>query len=268
MQPNDGLSSAPRLYAQAFGFDPALKAKDVAEASAVCAQCGSDIQPGQPVTRVTIGSRGTFHPGFPLSHKLADRSSPYVCGSCSLFGGIAGLTFLGKTVACREGVFSIASTAAAGSFVLNPPKPPFAAVYSTRKSQHIIWRATVSLDRDHFFVVLDGETLVINRPAVRAATEAYLAIKEALKTIKHPRTGKPLKGEPLLGSVKLGGSVGRIRDDVTDALTEAGRLDLLEPFADLTVGDWWAIACTRFIDDLDNPPPLVAVDPDKARNLL
>ena len=51
--------------------------------------------------------------------------------------------------------------------VLNPPEPPFVIVLSDSGQKQLLFRASVSLERDNFPVMLEDKIIIVNRKALK-----------------------------------------------------------------------------------------------------
>jgi CRISPR type IV-associated protein Csf1 len=134
---------------------------------------------------------GNLHNKFRPSAKFVDYpylaypESRVICGWCSVATSVSNeIGESGKAVrisyieTLANGVFSAAGKQRFGtakeiqSFLLNPPEPPFIALYSTAKNQHMVWRARPTLDINLIHVKLGLTDIRIRRDKLFAAADA------------------------------------------------------------------------------------------------
>lgn len=239
-------TSPSRVYTQAAGVAPITCI--TAASDSWCVMCGTPIATGDACNPLQ-----DFGPTFNNHIDLRALSGRYICGDCAALRGKEWLQTYSKTYACSTGFFKLASNEDYAAFVLSPPEPPFVAVLSTAKQQHLIWRAPVNASRDWLLIRMGDEVLSIRRAVVMQALSAYKALVHLMATVPTER-GYLLKGPPAIFDRELANSaMGSLRIDVAAHATANGMHDQAALFGTLTMGEWWALNALRFID-LDHPP--------------
>lgn len=164
---------------------------------AVCACCGKPIAAGD------LAVPSPFGPTFTDDLSLAARSG-LVCGACAVLLRADALKLFQKAVVTRDGVFPLAKDVHRAWLFLTPPEPPFVAVVSTTRQQHLIWRTPVTVSKDLLIVRLGQRVMRIRRPvlleamdwceqaglAFHAAMEAQSAAQAASDPPAVPAAGK------------------------------------------------------------------------------
>jgi CRISPR type IV-associated protein Csf1 len=126
-------------------------------------------------------------------------------------------------------------------FLLNPPQPPFAAVFSTRQKQMMVFRTPLNWSREVIVLRYDDEMLLIRLAKVREAAVAWREI-EAL--VGHA-FGKEKAIKPPVGILSMtlqAAEIGCLRGDVVERLRRLGRDDLVTALDGLSTGEAWALA--------------------------
>lgn len=229
--------SASELYALADGLNPLGRA---AAKAGECALCGRAIAAGEPVTPVNeVANPQTFTKWA----YLAKPQSPVACGYCAATIGqeYQSDKVKGKSFACAEGVFPLHRGPDMARFLLNPPSPPFAAVYSTRQKQMQVFRTPLNWSRDVIVLRYDDELLMIRMRLVRAAAVAWREIEALVgqKFGKEPAIKPPIG---ILSMTLQAAEIGRLRPEVVERLTAMGRTDLVTALDGLSTGEAWALA--------------------------
>ncbi|EQD52305.1 CRISPR-associated protein, Csf1 family, partial [mine drainage metagenome] len=169
-----------------------------------------------------------------------------------------------KTFACEQGVFKFASNDQQAAMLLNPPATPFAAIFSTKQQQHMIWRTPVSLSRDFFMVRVDGDVLTIRHPILMDALRIYKFAEKVMTDTVPAGRKKSLKGPAALFDRELQSSkMGMLRPDVDALMRETGNDAVIDQLHNLSMGEWWALNVIRHYDPAQPPPwqnALLAVD--------
>lgn len=176
------LTSSSQIVRCGLGLSPArLEAK--AEA-AICMACASPIPAG--------GARASWKPvvGTFTDWAYLAGASGVICPDCVLFMENDTLERVQACVANREGAWSLRKDAHRLWLLTDPPEPPFVAMISDARKQHLVWRAAVTLDRDLIRLQLGRASLSIDRPlaleaAVWARELAQAAREAGIKVSAH-----------------------------------------------------------------------------------
>lgn len=253
--------SASDLYCRAAGVTP--KASGITSEDSHCVMCAASLPKGTAATPV---SKNTFGKAFNNSNDLRAMSGRYVCAACEALWTQDWLQKYSKSFACADGVFRFASNEQQAAFLLNPPEPPFAAIFSTRQQQHMIWRTPVSLSRDYFIVRHDDDLLTIRRDKLLDGLRAYQAAMDLMQSTPLKRTGRKLNPPAAMFSQKLSlQAVGSIRSDVIELLRENACEWVITSLHAMTMGEWWALGVIRHFDPEHPPEWQIAVHPDGTR---
>jgi CRISPR type IV-associated protein Csf1 len=224
------------IVCRALGLEPdGAPAKE----SGICAFCGSPIKQGDITAPFAVGE------SFMDDLSLAARGSPIICGYCSSLTSAEALRLTSHGVFHLNGVMPFRKWADVAHALLNPPEPPFVAVFATANNQHMAWRAPVNLSRDQFRVRVGLRDLLIRphvlRRAIGACAEiaSFMGIEATEKSLAHPfaSLSSDLKDESH--------AVMRARGPLA-TLAEAER-EIPGPFQclrSLTLGESWAM---RFV---------------------
>lgn len=243
------LISPSAIYRDAAGLTPS--GADVVPEDTHCVMCAGSIAAGALAHKVTHKS---FDDAFNNKLDLKAMTGTHICGDCDVLWTKDWMQRYSKSFACNEGVFSLAKNEDLCALVLNPPQPPFVAIFSTKQQQHMIWRTPVSYSRDYFFVRVDGDVVTIRRPLVLSALKAYHKAEEVMATVKPEGRATFLKPPAALFSRELASSkMGQLRADVEALLRQTGHEAIIEELHALGIGEWWALNALRFAD-LENPP--------------
>ncbi len=150
----------------------------------LCVFCGCIIKKGDscnPWKKTT-----TFN-DVPM---LKARHSNHACEDCSVVAmnlsepAKVGLKLLQLGKFCiynKKGTHRVIHKAALAHAIINPPEPPFVFCQGTSmNSEHIIWKAPVSLSKDYFFIQLLNQTFSIDRKRVIAGSESIKKLSELM----------------------------------------------------------------------------------------
>lgn len=248
--------TASALYARAARLTPATVG--VTTEDSHCAMCAAVLPMGTPANPVT---KKTFDDSFNNKLDLRARSGRYVCGDCEVLWAKDWLQKYSKTYACDRGVFKLASNEHLAGFFLDPPEPPFCAIFSTKQQQHMIWRTPVSLSRDFLFVRVDDEVVTIRRPVLMQGLAAFHHAERTMKTTALARTGRKLQPPAALMSRELAtATMGALRTDVIELLRQTGDLWAIQALHALSIGEWWALNAMRHFDPEAPPAPESALE--------
>jgi CRISPR type IV-associated protein Csf1 len=111
---------------------------------------------------------------------LAAPGSNDICGWCAVVTGKDGLRAAAYGVFSSAGVTPFRTWLSIKSVLLDPPAPPFVAVYATKNNQHMAWRAPISFSRDLFYVRVGDDSLLIRRSILNDALAASSRLRAAL----------------------------------------------------------------------------------------
>lgn len=243
------LTSSSAVYREAAGLAPV--GDDLVTKATHCVMCAVVLEVGAKAYKLT---KNTFDDNFNNKFDLRAPTGTHICGDCDVLWSRDWMQKYSKSFACKDGVFSLAKNDDLSALILNPPNPPFVAIFSTKQQQHMIWRTPVSYSRDYFFVQLDGDVLTIRRTVLLSALQAYRKAEEIMATVKPEGRKKVLKPPAALFSRELASSqIGQLRTDVEALLRQTGNDVIVEELHALTIGEWWGLNALRFAD-LDNPP--------------
>jgi CRISPR type IV-associated protein Csf1 len=246
------VASASDLYCLAAGLEPETSCL-VTEPSH-CRMCAAHLAAGDSANLVT---KNTFDDAFNNKLDLRALTGKYVCGACQRLWEKDWLQKYSKTFACKDGVFKLASNDQCAAFLLNPPEPPFAAIFSTKQQQHMIWRTPLSLSRALFVVRVDKDLLQIRHQVLIDAWRAFRHAESVMATIKPTGRATLLKPPAALFSRELAtGKMGMLREDVCALLRQTGDTWVIDQLHRLSIGEWWALGIIRHYDP-ESPPPYV-----------
>lgn len=244
-----GGTYASALYARAAKVAPITRS--IVEADSYCVMCSMPLVAGSAANPIT---KQTFDQAFNNRLDLRALSGRYVCGECEALWSKDWLQKYSRTFATSDKVYKFASNDQQAAFLLNPPEPPFAAIFSTRQQQHMIWRTPVSLSRELYTVRVDGDLLVIRQAALMDGLHAYNHALNVMANTPHPRTQRKLKPPAALFSRELAAAtMGSLRSDVMELLEASGDTSVLDTLHGLRMGEWWALSVIRHYDPV-NPP--------------
>jgi CRISPR type IV-associated protein Csf1 len=249
------IETASALYAKAAKIVPTADA--TVESDSHCCMCGTLLPAGALANPLT---KKTFNDAFNNRLDLRALSGKYVCGDCQSLWTKDWLQRYSKSFATSDNVYKFASNDQQAAFLLNPPEPPFAAIFSTRQQQHMIWRTPVSLSRELYTVRVDGDLLLIRQSVLMEGLRAYKHAMSVMANTPHPRTKRKLSGPAAIFDRELASSImGSLRSDVIELLESNGDTWVIETLHAMSMGEWWALNVIRHYDPA-NPPAYVPVD--------
>jgi CRISPR type IV-associated protein Csf1 len=228
---------------------------DIVPSDTHCVMCAAKLAAGTKANRLIFkGKDITFDDAFNNKLDLRAMTGSHVCGDCSVLWSKDWMQKYSKSFACSEGVFSLAKNEDIAALALNPPSPPFVAIFSTKQQQHMIWRTPVSYSKDYFFVRVDGDVLSINRPKLLAAWETYRRIEQIMAEVKPEGKARNLKPPAAMFDRELASSrMGMVRADVEELLKQTGNAALIAQLHALSAGEWWVLNALRFINAAQPP---------------
>jgi CRISPR type IV-associated protein Csf1 len=185
-----------------------------------------------------VGS--TFMDGRVLCRK---GDVPIVCGYCLPFFAKDLMIKLQKVIISPTGAYSISKAENRAWLLLNPPTPPFVVLFSDAQLQHLIWRASVTLDPNYWRVQMGPRSHLVNRRRVLEAVGACRRIAAAHLEQKGKQLRSPfISLDPELGDL----NTGILRPDVRRFAASAGLSDEMRSLEELSPGDLWAIGALLF----------------------
>jgi CRISPR type IV-associated protein Csf1 len=238
----------------------ALKCEPVGEPTSErnsCVCCGKPIAVGD-IASAFSPSNG-FMDGRALLH-LPGRK-PVLCGDCAMFFAKGAMMKIQKAVVTTEGAFPIGKIENRAWFILHPPKPPFAVVFSNAKLQHLLWRTPLSLDQNHWLIQLGSRTLTMNRRRVLDAHAACLRIGDAYLAAKKKQLRSPfLSLDPKFGDC----NTGVIRPDILKFASEQQLGHEISCLRSLGTGELWGLCAIIFRHDVAVQPARLALSRSNA----
>jgi CRISPR type IV-associated protein Csf1 len=220
----------------------------VAAVDSHCVMCAVPVRAGERCNPVT---RATFGDSFNNKFDLRAARGRYVCGHCLGLWTKELLQRFGKSYATADGVFKLAADADVAAFLLQPPEPPFIAVVSTAKTQHLVWRAPVNYSRETIMVRFGDAVLTIRRRVLEQAVIDWRRLREIM--VEGNMKGvAPIRLERMLESK----NVGEIRADVAEAAKLAGDHAAMERLSRLSMGEFWGLNVARNYVGTTIPAPV------------
>jgi len=242
--------SSSALYCAAAKLEP--EAYGAVSEDSHCVMCGTFLQAQTAATPV---SKKTFDQAFNNRLDLRAMTGKYICGECETLWTKDWLQKYSKTFATADNVYKFASNDQQAAFLLNPPEPPFCAIFSNKQQQHMIWRTPVSLSRELYTVRVDSDLLLIRQSILMEGLRAYQHAIAVMASTALARTGRKIKPPAALFSRDLSLQVmGSVREDVAELLHETGDQWVLDALNGMGMGEWWALNVIRHYDPA-NPPP-------------
>lgn len=249
--------SPSAVYRMAAQLKPA--GDEAVPADTHCILCAAVLQAGvmagRPFGRkANETAKKVLGDSFNNKLDLRAMTGTHVCGDCLALWNSDWLGRYSKSFACSEGVFFLQRNEDVAAFLLKVPKPPFVAIFSTKKQAHMIWRTPVSYSQDVFFLRIDDEILTIRRERLMAAWEALRKVEKVMAEVKPAGKTRNLKPPAALFARELDSAkVGMLRPDVEALLMETGHQETIASLNSLSIGEWWALNFLRFVDP-DHPP--------------
>jgi len=221
-----------------------------------CAMCGTFIPTGDPA--VSFKPQETFNDG----RNLASDEPSHICPACASLWQKPIMMGLQKVVITEDAVYPLGKLENRAWFFITPPKPPFVAVFSDAKLQHLIWRTPITRNSNLIYIRVGDSFTGIRLPLLHKAFEAWKKIREL-----DPRDNKPAS-EPVQDGAKASKSKkikaklyqpkpadpfialdlelthpshGRLRDDYTKVALEKGLQDEVRTINQLTPLEAWAM---------------------------
>lgn len=132
----------------------------------------------------------------------------------------------------KEQVLTAAKLAHRKWLLLHPPEPPFVFLQGDAQLSHMIWRTSVTMSRDLWYMRMSGRLFMVRLPLVRNSLELFARIAKRYEAA-NPK--KPPLGRPF-GSLdfELRDVAGwRFRGDVVINAEESALIAKLRP------GEFW-----------------------------
>jgi len=145
-----------------------------ATANGHCGVCGGAIRAGDLVDDMVFGASFSNH------NELADEMADDKCGYCAAI--LSNTKFILNFSTCvytKKEAFPFGKKINRAWFLINPPTPPFAITVQATKSQHVVWRAPVSLSKEVFYVQLGDNTLKIRHKFLMNAINTTTLLRDA-----------------------------------------------------------------------------------------
>lgn len=243
------ILSSSELYSLAANVTP--EAHGVVDTDSHCAMCAAPLPAGTAANPIT---KHTFDSAFNNRPDLRATTGRYVCGHCQALWTKDWMQKYSKTFATTDNVYKFASNDQQAAFLLNPPQPPFCAIFSTKQQQHMIWRTPLSLSREMYTVRVDGDLLLIRQPILMEGLRAYRHAESVMANTPLASTGRKLKPPAALFSRELARhNMGTLRDDVMALLKQTGDEWVIDTLHAMSMAEWWALNVIRHYDP-DSPP--------------
>jgi CRISPR type IV-associated protein Csf1 len=220
------------------------------ETSGRCVCCGAPYEKGDIVSPFKPSS--SFMDARALHHQHG--VAPFICGACAPFFQKKTMLKVQKALITREAAWPIVRGENRAWFILHPPEPPFAIIFSDAKLQHLLWRTPLTLDVDHWNIQMGARTLTMRRQVVLAAGRACQAIADAYLAAEKKQIRSPfLSLDPKLDDL----NTGRLNPRLLKFALEKGFSQEIKLLQSLTAGDLWGLSCLVFKGGIaELPAPL------------
>jgi len=236
------LMQASRIVAEALEIPPA---GDPCPDETNCVLCGIKINKGDLATIFSPG------PSFTDAHHLGYREKPtHICGYCSPFLSAVNLRNSQKLFASKVGAFPLYKTENKKWFLLNPPEPPFVAVISDAKIQHILWKTPITRSKELILLQLGNRLLSIRMAKVKQAFALCQTICSRINIKKGTKFKPPIHPFVRMDMEMWEPQCYALRADIKV------NLDEMEIFSALTLGDWWALTILIINKEPVKPKPI------------
>lgn len=174
-----------------------------------------------------------YKQGAKFNDQIATHGTNAVCPACAVVS--KGSSYMNKNkcaVYFPEGFYTLGKDLDLACFLTFPPKPPFVAVFSHKKQQHLVWRARLTLDEHLFAFQYGDQSYLIDRQHIAQMAAEYgqvlAQINEAVAT-KKLSSKKPLTsffavntGVIRKGNAVEAGSINTYLPRMMDELNEHG----------------------------------------------
>ena len=244
-----GLPVSPsRIAIEALGIAPEGAPSKV---DGCCAMCGTHISVGDICAPLRISQK------FVDENCFAAPGSKIICGACASLQGKDALSSTWQGVLSMAGARPFARWMEIKASLLDPPEPPFVAVYGTSRQQHMVWRAPISYSRELFYVRVGMENLLIRRAILQPALAASSRLRSRLEEDRAARK----KPKRVAASSVIPHAFARLSSDLKDVAHGGLNPAILaatwakeKPYTDdiallrsLTLGETWAMNFVTYL---------------------
>lgn len=138
-----------------------------------CAMCGVTVTTGAPYDDLVLTD------SFTNKLDMAIAGGKHVCGDCHAVMRSPDFQMSWATaLVCRNGIYPVMRKENRAWAFLTPPEPPFYISIQTAKSQHVAWRAPVTMDANMIMVRVGEQIFRLRRPLLMQAREIGLRIDD------------------------------------------------------------------------------------------
>jgi CRISPR type IV-associated protein Csf1 len=201
-----------------------------------CAFCGYEIPVGQ--------ARYPYRPAASFSDwQYLAVNSGRLCAACVRFTENEFLTNIAQCVVSLDGAWSLRKDDEIAAFLLEPPTPPFVAVWNDTQKAHLVWRATVTRDPNFLHVQFGRAHMTIDRTLLAKAISWTQELTGLL--IADGARGLDSKRHPFasLDRKRRNAQHGRLRDDAIELASRVPlAAELVTNLDNLGEGELWALA--------------------------
>lgn len=230
--------------------EPAKTAK--ADADRLCFMCEGLIEEGESYLPKVPFSSG-FMDGPQLNHSYEGA-----CLKCISLMPKPVMDKLKRAIITQDEILNIFGHGPAAYMLLNPPKPPFTVIYSlTNNSQHLIWKAPVTLDPDLWQIQAGDTRLTVDRKKAIKAAEicGKIAADNKLKGFFPFMDRDPLRNSPYSSSPSFS----------YRKLAAAGETEELKFLSGLGPGELWALTFLSGRLGENEKPERISITPQKGK---
>lgn len=225
-----------------------------------CSLCGKKLHKGDPFKPFKPASTFVDQAGLTADGQLS-------CGYCALvFGrktpsGIPLGNVLQKqnTLILESGIYPLNKNVHVAWFLKQTPEPPFVACIRTAKSQHVAWKAPVTLSLDAMSVQIGDQNTIIRREFLFGT---IIPAAERLGAALKAHTGKDREPHPFLRmnfSTPIG-TAGMLHPSIPDVVKDDEDLKHdLKTVLQATIGETWAMSflLRRNSIEPEQPEPII-----------
>lgn len=210
-----------------------------------CCYCGRVINPKDLCTPRALGNNFMDHESLAAGTNIS-------CGFCAPLCAKGFLSKVGGAVICEEGALSILSDPNRAWFLLTPPQPPFVVfARSIANSQHLAWKAAVTLDLEAMQVQFGPHNLVIRHSVLLQALQVCTGLGQIMTQEYPAKNGEFSWSHPFnrinrmlndMGSKQVEARTLRFSPVALGlAAKDRGFADGLEFLKNITDGELWAL---------------------------
>jgi len=160
-----------------------------------------------------------------------------------------------NTLITMDGIYPINKNENIVWFLRNIPKPPFVASITTAKAQHVVWRATPTLDRQLVFIQLGDHTVSIR---YRFLMDTLIPGSKRMGDALSETTGKPHAPNPFtfLNMRENVVGAGDLHPKFGETLTKHPELhNDLETLLKASHGELWAMSYLCRLKEIEPKEP-------------